>query len=83
MYTDTYSGRYESISTFTDPNFVKKRFAASPRFIGTPSFCSRESLVCNEAIFFSYQGAFNCLFQQRHSRGKEKCLDCKKRKKEK
>ena len=54
--------RYESISTFTDPNFVKKCFAASPRFIGTPSFCSRESLVSNKAsIFFcSYRGALNC-----------------------
>lgn len=52
MYMDTYNGHYESISTFTDPNFVKKCFAASPRFIGTPSFCSRESVVCNEATFF-------------------------------
>lgn len=56
IYTDTrIAARYESINTFTDPNFVKKCFAASPRFIDTPGFCSCESLVCNEAtVFFSF-----------------------------
>lgn len=64
---------YESISTFTDPNFVKKCFAASPRFIGTLSFCSCESLVCNKRLFLS-----RLIVRLRvtviHSRGEKKCF---------